>query len=607
VAALAALVPTAVAQQPQARFGGSYETLGPRRQVLVDLWVSRFAEVTGQKLAAGPFYDEILSLSDKTTFDAVTHALMTTTLTDEAGAALGDALALVERVESVRGEVQGARGDGQFRIYVRMTATALDTLSRSREFHRGADNSVYHKGYPLNFRQQGGVPSIQVSMAVDGRRADIDVDYRSASIPASLFNGHLSSSNSDVRAGNNSDKHNGRWVGLQNWWGGLFGNRTDYSREPSERAIQLPKTPRNGKQPIEAMANDFLTAWLVDGDQLAALSYVSERAYACLAQDRDDPSDFDRGMAPFQLMVNLKAAHDALGPRSSLEGVTVGIRPPSPALRPVNQPHHARFVVFETPDDVAANFDCGNRLIPGEAAKAKRVYGNYYGTTFYVQGKKDRTVALLWAKENDYWKIVSWRTGEDVTSRAEAAAPPPPPVSIATVKADDAVVQASHGFLESWLVRRKYDDAMAFLSPKSYGCYDLTRAAGQPAATSPADAAAKIRAALERTAEGVTTGRTLETIVEGPTPTHPATKLAAHRYAKAFTLTSVPNAMAEAAGCDRRAGNSRFPSSYPPEYGDAYAMSVRFRTVAGEAPVLRTLWMKQDGAWRITAYDVELP
>jgi hypothetical protein len=28
---------------------------------------------------------------------------------------------------------------------------------------------------------------------------------------------------------------------------------------------------------------------------------------------------------------------------------------------------------------------------------------------------------------------------------------------------------------------------------------------------------------------------------------------------------------------------------------------------AGESPVLRTLWKQQNGAWRITAYDIDTP
>ena len=70
------------------------------------------------------------------------------------------------------------------------------------------------------------------------------------------------------------------------------------------------------------MVPDFLQAWLVEGDLVAAMGYVSERSYACLAQDTPDPSAFDRGLAPFQILVNLKAAHEAIGKHGSLEGLT---------------------------------------------------------------------------------------------------------------------------------------------------------------------------------------------------------------------------------------------------------------------------------------------
>jgi len=36
-------------------------------------------------------------------------------------------------------------------------------------------------------------------------------------------------------------------------------------------------------------------------------------------------------------------------------------------------------------------------------------------------------------------------------------------------------------------------------------------------------------------------------------------------------------------------------------------MSLQFRSPGAEAPVLRLLWRKQEGSWRITSYDVELP
>jgi hypothetical protein len=81
------------ARQPSRRFGGAYSELDERRKLLLDDWVARFAKVTGQSLDARSFYDEILGFSTKTTFDAVTHALMTTPLTEASGQKFSDGLA----------------------------------------------------------------------------------------------------------------------------------------------------------------------------------------------------------------------------------------------------------------------------------------------------------------------------------------------------------------------------------------------------------------------------------------------------------------------------------------------------------------------------------
>ena len=185
-------------------------------------------------LRARAFYDDILSLSTKTTFDAVTHALMTTALTDAPGRKFGDGLAIIERVDSVKGEVAGTSSDRQFRMYARLTANGRQMLERSREFKRRPDNTVYHKGYPINYREQKGTPSIQVSIAMDGRLADVDVDYRGSSFPVMLVNGHLSAANSDVRAGNNAERHAARWTGFENWWRSFFGARLERAPDAAE-------------------------------------------------------------------------------------------------------------------------------------------------------------------------------------------------------------------------------------------------------------------------------------------------------------------------------------------------------------------------------------
>ncbi len=595
-------------QETQPRFGGAYSTLDARRQHLVDDWVARFAEATGKKIEPAAFYDGIVRLSTKTTFEAITHALMTTALTDASGSQLGDALALIEHADGVRGKVLGAAGDRQFRMYVRLTDGAVDTLARSKQFKRRADNTVFHKGYPINFRGQGGPPSIQVSVALDRRRADVDVDYRASSFPVAMFNGHLSASNSDVRAGNNYDRHTATWTGLQNWWRSFFGVNLPKDEDVQASDANDSGTPRLGNKAVELMTEDFLKAWLLEGDIKAALGYISPRALACLAEDSDEPSTFDRGMAPFVLAHRLKAAHDAVGHHNSLDGLTVGVRLTTPGLRPVNQPHHARFVIYQVPDDVAATFECENQTSPGGPQRASRQYGNYAGATFYVKGPQSPTsVALLWGRDGGYWRIVSWQSEPEGHDDSMPDAAPPAVDAPSRIAADASFVQAAHGFLDSWLVRKDYDAAFSYLSPKAYACYDLVRPPDQPAATSLEDAGRKIRAALERSGSEIGQVGSLDDVILASEPVHPAVRVMEHRYSRTFTLASVPNALADAADCAARSRNEQFTGQEPLEYGRGFGLSMRMRTRAGDPPVLRMLWARENGAWRITAYDVEIP
>lgn len=603
------LVTSLAAQAPPAQFGGEYAGLDARRQQLIADWVGRYNEVTGQTSGAAPFYDSQVRMSARTTFDAVTNALMRTTLTDQSGQAMGDALDLIERIEMARGQVAGAKSDQQFRMFVRLTPNAIDTLAKSREFKRGADNTVFHKGYPISYRQQGGTPSIQVSIALDHRRADVDVDYRNSGFPAALFNGHLTTANSDVRAGDNYDRHNNRWTGFQNWWRNFFGIRSDSSDDAADqRPGALPVTPRAGKKNIDAMMHDFLTAWLVDNDTLGAYSYFSERSHACLTEDRD-AGPANEGNAPFALIAALKKAQAVLGPRTSLEGVTVGVRLTMPALRLVTQPYQSRFVIYSVPDDVAATFDCASRHTPGDKRKIQRNYGTYFGSTFYIAApeSKAHSVALLWAREGGYWKIVSWQGEPEGDDAPQLATPPTVALAAARSPADAALVDAARGFLDSWLIRKHYDEAFRYLSPAVYACYDLVRSADQPAPTSLEDAGRLIRIGLERLGTQAPRSRTFDEVVQSVEPVHPDVRVLDHRFSTAFTLTSLPDAIAEAGSCAARASGGLMAGNAPPVYGRGFGMNLRFRTQSGETPVLRTLWLNEAGRWRITSYDVEAP
>ena len=165
----------AFAQEPvEGSFGAKYSELRPQQKRLVDDWFARLAKVVEKPIDPAEAYEQ-LPLSVKTTLSAVSHALLRSKLTDESGKPLAEsALSLIEKVDNVRGRREGTRGDEQFRIYAQLRAGSLELLERSVEFGRAADNTVYHKGYPICYRGRGGAPSIQISVSRDGKRADID-------------------------------------------------------------------------------------------------------------------------------------------------------------------------------------------------------------------------------------------------------------------------------------------------------------------------------------------------------------------------------------------------------------------------------------------------
>jgi hypothetical protein len=135
----------------------------------------------------------------------------------------------------------------------------------------------------------------------------------------------------------------------------------------------------------------------------------------------------------------------------------------------------------------------------------------------------------------------------------------------------------------------------------------MTKDPAAPASTSSDDAGRKIRAGLERVGQRVgTTGR-LGTIIEAAEPKHAAIRVMDQPSSRAFSMTSLPHALADAMECDARARGVVPPDPVPLQYGEAFGMTFRFRTQGGEAPVLRLLWRKEANTWRVTSYDVEVP
>src|SRR5262249_7673606 len=133
------------------------------------------------------------------------------------------------------------------------------------------------------------------------------------------------------------------------------------------------------------------------------------------------------------------------------------------------------------------------------------------------------------------------------------------------------------------------------------------RGPDQPPVASPEEAARRLREGIQHTGERLGSHRSLDDVLVAVPASHAAVQVMDHPYAAAFTLTSIPDAFTDAADCVALASGARFPKEFPLQYGKGFGMTIRLRTQGGEAPVLRTLWTREQDAWRITAFDLEVP
>jgi hypothetical protein len=605
-------------------FGGEYAALSSGQQRLIDDLFRRFSEALRREVSPEVGYNRA-RLSERTTFEAVTHALEDSPLSDAEGVALGTALDLIGSIEAIHGKVKGARGDQQFRIYCRLANRALALLERSREFDRKRDNTVFHKGYPLNFRQEGGYPSIQFSVTRDGRRADIDVDYRSSKFPNALFNGHLTAANSDVRAGNNHDRHDRRWEGLAQWWSGFFGllfAGDSYRGEESQDSSLLPflGRPRAGNATIDVAVYDFLSSWLVEKEPGLSMAYFSRRAWTCAELDAlTAGEEVDYGVVPWRVLRAMEDMAEMVGPVQTLGEATVGVRLVDPDLRLVRQDHHAQFVLHGVPRWRAAALECASRLKlgepprrPGHGMPVPKIA--HFTAVFYVKGpnRSGSTVATLWERERGDWKIISYEI-EAVTDDDEGDLPdlagPAETTAAAHVTADPGLVAATRDYLGKWLIEKDYDAALRYVAPRAFPCIDLQLAPGEPPAGRPEAQKARIRAGLE------SAGRLVGEIVDlaevlGPAePWGPDERIVDHEHGATYGLSSVPDWMGEEADCQRALDDVAPVGLEEREarYGKYYDLAFRFDTLAGETEVLRLGWTKLDGSWRIYEFGVLEP
>ena len=614
-----------IAQEPPAEtegrvFGAEYSTLSDVQKPLIDDIFVRFGKITEREIDPEEAYNQ-LRLSVRTTFDAVTHALSTSRLTDaETGEDLGTPLDLIKHLEAVNGKIKGAGGDRQFRLYVELNPGSREVLDRSAEFAHKGNNTIFHKGYPHNYRQSGGTPSIQFSLSMDADRADIDVDYRASKFPNALVNGHLTAANSDIRAGNHG-RHSQRWDGLVNWWDGLLGLFSGKTYEgENDDDHEFPVIPRAGDKTIDVAVHDFLSSWLVEQRLNLSIAYVDRDAYDCFAlRLEEEGMSMDRGLAPIQLYMNMRETNKELGELKSLEGATIGVRIANRNLPLVRQPNHRQYVILGVPADIAETLKCGSYAKIADVSKKRQLRQGedkleHFLSTFFINGARGRgaTLSLLWAKREGFWKVISYeveadaRVAErgmpDVRTKIETA-------EVRTVAGDPTLIATVERFHEAWLVEKKYDEVFGLFMPSTYVCVNLNLAEGQETIDDPEEQRSVLRAGIQRLGDFVGEIDELEDVLDSVEPWDPRVRVIEHPRGEAFGMMALPDWAGEQADCKLRVAREGAAATEGENksFGRYFASALRVDTSSGQPAILCLGWVKQDSKWRIFSYKVENP
>lgn len=588
---LALVIAAAPAQGPIS--GGRFRDLSPEQQAPIRSIVEEYARISGTPQDSERLYDSA-RLSVRTTYDAISNALLATPLTTADGRSLGNAFSLIEGIEEIAGEVRGASGDRQFRIYAALRPGAVDLLRQSREFRQGPDNTVYHKGFPLNFRQEG-MPSIQFSISADERHADIDVDYRSARFPVGLFNGHLTSANSDIRIGGNYPRHLQRWQGLSEWWANVFGITAQIAERLEEIGPDVAGRSRpaaRGK--VEEAAADFFKAWLLERQVREAASYFSRTSFECLEADaRDRGDDVPPGLILAKTSLDMTRYAASGQDISRLDQWMAPLEPWDPRLLPVRHSTSAAFSLFKVPESLAEQ-DLACAPAGNAAIKSKDKYGKYYATVNRFRtsaGEWSPAILMIWTKEQGRWRIVRTRVAEDASQPFIALTRRPAesePESVELVEGDGTAIAAVNDWLEAWFVRRDYRRAMTYVSPLAKSC--------NPGASDKdgEDGYARVAGKTGRV-------RRLRDAIQPATPWAGGTRVVNQRFSGSFTLIEASEAMLRQLACSP--DTPRVVTS-PPNH---YAVLFSFRAKSMNGGVLITLWGRENGAWKLQSWQLQAP
>lgn len=391
-----------------------YSRMKPKPRALFDKWAANQKTIDGKSLTPAERLAS-LPISRRSTFAALTNALLYSKMTDPAsGQLFGFAIDLIEEIETIAGQEEGKRSDEQFRLYVKLKDGAVKKLDLCPEFIHDKDNTIFHKGYPTNYRQNGGAPTLQFSITPDGTRADIDVDYHSSSFPAALFNGHLTAGNSDVRASGNYLTHLERWTGLFNWWDKDFPQlTTEMQKIKNETPIETVAV-KSGASPeaeLGATIDAFFKSWLIDRDVDRAITYLQPNIIFC--SDLEDSPEKQLLAERYQLLFfdMLQAANKELKKPKTLAQAVRSAPVVDPLITAVaNNPQKDLYTLAVISDGGYEQFVCAAKQPRQPVVKHTQTTGIHYVTKFRftLENGNGGILRLMWSKDTGSWKIESF-------------------------------------------------------------------------------------------------------------------------------------------------------------------------------------------------------
>jgi hypothetical protein len=118
-----------------------------------------------------------------------------------------------------------------------------------------------------------------------------------------------------------------------------------------------------------------------------------------------------------------------------------------------------------------------------------------------------------------------------------------------------------------------------------------------------------MQTAMQTVAQDLERVQHLPDVIEAADADHPGLKLVSHKGDNAYAVVAVPDNLAPAMMCQQESEEHPYQPEESPEfkYGTYYGVLFAVRTPGEHPAALSFLWAKDNGQWKIVAYQMVSP